>query len=207
MDAGTDAGIDAGVDAGMDAGSDAGMDAGEDGGVFMDGGEADAGVDGGAIDAGPADAGFEGIPCGTDVCLNGDVCCGDFNGSTATFTCAPSCGDAGVVFACDGPEDCDGGTPVCCGTLTTGPGTLPNCPPESAIASCSATCTPNIPLSCDTQAQIVRCHARADCAPYASGNPLNSYTECCTLPQASEAGAFCVTPFIATNIPNISCAP
>lgn len=185
--------------------TDAGtQDAGTvDAGGNTDGGpQMDAGMDAGNVtDAGAPDASTEGVQCGSSVCLGTDVCCGNITDAGFDFMCAASCAmDAGVVISCDGPEDCTSAAGICCGELVTGPGSPPSCPVKSVTADCSATCAPNVPLQCDATAEIVRCHARADCSGF------GSYSECCTYPSAgATAGYFCSTSFMAMYASN--CAP
>lgn len=204
-------------------GGDAEGGDGEDGGETADGGEAvedggdtdggevlpDAGDDDGGTegpdggdtaDAGDADAGFEGVQCGSAVCASGEVCCGEFVDGGAVLSCAFSCGtDAGVVLECDGPEDCSGGTPVCCGDLTLGPGMPGMCPVQSVSTECTPTCTSNVPLTCNSQGTIQACHARADCT--GSG----AYTECCTFAYNGQTTSFCSTQ--AMSMLALGCAP
>ena len=58
-----------------------------------------------------------GVPCGTATCNSPDVCCVTMQGSSCTADC-----QQGLSLACDGPEDCSGGTPVCCADVSMGGG-------------------------------------------------------------------------------------
>jgi hypothetical protein len=60
-----------------------------------------------------------GVPCGTETCTAPDVCC--MTWSSQSCTAVDAC-TQGVALACDGPEDCAGATPVCCGDLGMGGG-------------------------------------------------------------------------------------
>ncbi|MBI5481015.1 MAG: hypothetical protein HY906_19305 [Deltaproteobacteria bacterium] len=53
-----------------------------------------------------------GVPCGGDTCSSPDVCCVTMQGASCTADC-----QQGLSLACDGPEDCPTGTPVCCGDI------------------------------------------------------------------------------------------
>jgi hypothetical protein len=204
----TDAGGDAGPpDAGIETDAGDPMDAGADAGVDPDAGTGDAGTgdagtqDAGALDAGAADAGGnQGVTCGALTCTAGEVCCVEFSAGSPTYACAVTCPGGSGTVACDGPEDCGGATPHCCGDLVTGPGNPPSCPIQSINAACTATCQPNVPLSCDSQATVAPCHEKAHCAPY------GSYSECCSFTQNGSTATFCVTTFRA-SFANGGCHP
>jgi hypothetical protein len=88
-----------------------------------------------------------GVVCNGSPCTTPDVCCVTLSGISVTQTCgaATACTGGGVTLACDGPEDCGGGTPVCCGSLQTGA----QC---AATGSCQSSTTGG-----------VLCHNNDDC--------------------------------------------
>jgi hypothetical protein len=129
---------------------------------------------------------FSGINCGAQTCSAGNVCCANQNGTTATYSCATSCADAGITITCDGPDNClSGSANLCCGTLTTNGGTAPFCNID-AVAACADTCTTVIPTSCNQEQGHVRlCHRAADCASD-SQNP-----NCCLFTYNGNNVTFC----------------
>ena len=95
---------------------------------------------------------------------------------TVAYTCGGSCSDAGVAFACDGPEDCSAGQ-VCCGSVLMGVLEYVHCK-----ASCDDTVSPHL------------CHAKPDCPnqlPYCCPSTRwttgISYMEC----MAADNGQGC----------------
>jgi hypothetical protein len=56
-----------------------------------------------------------GVPCANTTCNSPEVCCVVVGGQSCTA--ADAC-TSGLPLACDGPEDCSGDTPVCCGTVS-----------------------------------------------------------------------------------------
>src|SRR5262249_52109004 len=103
-----------------------------DGGTKMDGKQMDAPVD---AYVGMFDFGCGGGP---DCPLN-QVCC-THPGPPLSFSCvAPaSCPTADQII-CDGPDECGGSTPVCCGVNTPdGTGSFPNCGVTSIGDSCTS---------------------------------------------------------------------
>jgi hypothetical protein len=83
-----------------------------------------------------------GVVCGAAVCYSPQICCQSYSGGTCTL---PSACTQGLPVACDGPEDCGGTTPVCCGQLTSGTSCV-------GSGSCSSGMTGG-----------VVCHTTADC--------------------------------------------
>jgi hypothetical protein len=83
-----------------------------------------------------------GVPCGSATCYSPQVCC--VGATSSSCTAANSC-TAGLPVRCDGPEDCGGGTPVCCGQLSSGTSCV-------ATGSCSSGMSGG-----------VVCHVTADC--------------------------------------------
>jgi hypothetical protein len=180
------------------------MTTGQDGGPTpedagtTDAGTTDAGTDGGTTDAGttdagsPPDGGWEGIVCGELVCTGNDICCADFSSGTLETSCAVSCPAGQATIACDGPEDCGGGTPYCCGDVVFGAGSLGSCPVDSLAAACAASCAPYIPFSCSSQGTVAPCHVRSHCADF------GSYSECCSFELSGASATFCVTTLLSS---------
>ena len=74
------------------------------------------------------DAGPPGVTCGTETCVDPQVCCVMFGGggTPPTRTCTAPAACMGIAAACDGPEDCTGGD-VCCGMGGIGGGGSTGC--------------------------------------------------------------------------------
>jgi hypothetical protein len=154
--------------------------------VGKDASSTDAGTSkdtGSAVDAGAADVGTAGVKCGSEVCPDGQVCCvsGDADAGFG-FKCATSC-SGGAALACDGPEDCKSGTPICCATVNV-TGMLPACDFKSGAAECKTSCDSNIPLSCPSTAIVRPCHKPSDC-------PEPGYANCCEFESGGTSATFC----------------
>jgi hypothetical protein len=137
---------------------------------------------------------FGGIACGQMTCGGSDVCCATQVGQTAMYACAPSCADAGIVFNCDGPEDCGGGGgDKCCGdaTLTGGP-TITDCN-IMAVTSCRATCPISTPVACPSTWHVQLCHTSADC------NADPNYDTCCIFSYNGNQVQMCADALVRTG--------
>ncbi|HEX4459083.1 MAG TPA: hypothetical protein VIA18_13995, partial [Polyangia bacterium] len=103
-----------------------------------------------------------GIVCGTTICsaASKDQCC-----ITATSQMCidinMTCGTGGVVFACDGPEDCTGLGEVCCGSA------------GATTTAKGSTCGTPVSPQC-----VPLCHTLTDCP-----TSLQPYTACCAVPN------------------------
>lgn len=89
---------------------------------------------------------------------------------------------------CDGPEDCSGSTPVCCGVdVGNGQGTFPTCGATSIGATCSTAnnCKTSIAQSCSATQKVQLCHHNSDCTNEASNN------KCCTFSSGAASLTFC----------------
>ncbi len=133
---------------------------------------------------------FGGVQCGNTVCPGSQVCCYTFVNNQVMQMCANSCGDGGAPASCDGPEDCNG--KFCCANLKVGSGTPPNCPIESAEASCTVSCFTALQQQCPSSEVMRLCHLDADCAD----DQANS--NCCTLTSGSSKVTGCVSDTIKT---------
>lgn len=130
----------------------------------------------------------DGVACGNTTCAPGLLCCANVSDAGASFECAAQCPDGGVPMECDGPEDCGGGQ--CCVQINVGTGTLPNCPIDTAGATCKADCPTQIPMSCPAQGQGQLCHTSNDCF-----DPQNP--SCCTFAQGGVSATFCVNALLS----------
>jgi hypothetical protein len=180
-DAGSDAAVDSGADAAPDAAADAGADTGADSG-------SDAGQDTGA-GLGPVCQRPDG---GNYFCSAGQHCCG--NAVTRDSVCATTC-DQGANYY---PVDCPGasgdggcGLQICCGTLVTGNGIPPACPPQSLTSSCGSSCPNESPPALCGMTSVIRlCTAAADCAAD-TANP-----HCCNYGSPPSPVNWCVSDAI-----------
>ncbi|HZS41282.1 MAG TPA: hypothetical protein VFF06_30845 [Polyangia bacterium] len=137
---------------------------------------------------------FSGINCGSMTCSAGNVCCAMQNGGTATYMCATSCADGGIMIGCDGPDNCKTGSDnLCCATITTNGGTPPACNLQ-AVSGCTNTCTTNVPFSCNSQGTVRLCHRGSDCA----SDTNNPY--CCLFTYNGNNVTFCANQQLKMSI-------
>ena len=128
-----------GTDAAADAPSDAPHDAG------------DAAAEAIApCKKGLPDAGTPGVSCGGTSCGSPDVCC---VGQTDQCVAPSSCGNAGLVWACDRSAHCGSGKTCCYSLLVP---SLDTCPGGSATSAPTCESTPSATCS-------VVCQTDADC--------------------------------------------
>jgi hypothetical protein len=100
----------------------------------------------------------------------------------------------GDKLTCDGPDECGGATPLCCGTETTMPGgTFPSCTPIDLGSACSSasSCPTHLGSSCGDTTTIVFCHVSSDCT-----DPNNN--QCCTFSSNGASLTFCTSSSTAT---------
>jgi hypothetical protein len=137
---------------------------------------------------------FGGITCGTTTCSGSDVCCAMQVGMTATYMCAPSCPDGGVIFTCDGPEDCaGGGGSNCCGdVMLTGGPTFTMCN-IMAVTSCKSSCTIATPLACPETWHVQMCHHSSEC------NADPNYDTCCMFSYNGNTVQMCADALLRTG--------
>jgi hypothetical protein len=141
---------------------------------------------------------FAGVACGTSTCSGGDQCC--FQSGTATG-CAASCSDGGIPAGCDGPEDCSGGTPICCGSLDA-----PLTGSPSGQTACAASCTGVAIAMIGVGGSITSkiCHNAADCVGYSGTAALMTRPfDICCHPNGATVG-FCA-PNTAAAFPGLTC--
>ena len=147
---------------------------GDDDGVTQhDAAPADADPNAPDAEPGPSpDAAANSVTCGADACdTASEQCCVDQGGATC-LALADTCG--GTTLGCDGPEDCPGGTDVCCARGGGGGGGGGG---EVEVA-CAAACNNG----------LVACHLDTDCAEgeHCCGDP-DGYRVCLELPQCPAA--------------------
>lgn len=168
-----------------------------DSGAAVDTGKADAAKADSTADSAPDGGGADaaGVTCGGTFCPSGKLCCaaGDVDAGFS-FTCASSCPDGAAIIACDGPEDCKTGGPICCAEVLV-EGLSPACSFKAGVANCRAACVSNIPLTCPTEATVRPCHKAADC-------PESAYPNCCEFESGGTSATFCADDtmkFVAVN--------
>jgi hypothetical protein len=147
------------------------------------------GGDGPKTDA-PVDVGEFDFGCGGNTACSLDKVCCTNPGPPVSFSCVdPASCPAADKITCDGPDECGGAAPVCCGVdVPDGTGSFPQCNPMSVGTSCTsaAACQTNLPQSCNETATVVICHVKADCA----GDPVNN--KCCTFNSNGAELTFCI---------------
>ena len=161
--------------------------------------ESGAGFDSGA----GADAALEDALslCPITPCSGADVCCYVMKSPTAgAYRCLASCPGNAAPVNCAGPQQCNNAAPVCCGTMTVGPGVAPNCPAVSMSSKCTGGCSTNIALGCNATDTLHLCHVRADCA----SDPSNP--NCCSYPGSGLSSFLCVSDLFKSVL-SLPCAP
>jgi hypothetical protein len=148
----------------------------------------DGGGGGGQDASGPQDAGFYDFGCGGNTaCPQQQVCC-SAPGNPTTYSCvAPASCTQGNQINCDGPDECSGATPVCCGVnVPNGMGKFPNCGSSAIGTSCTsvANCPTHLGTTCTDTSKVVICHASSDCTD-ATNN------KCCTFNSNGATLTFC----------------
>ncbi len=145
------------------------------------------------IDA-PVDVGTFDFLCGggADCSLN-DVCCTQ-PGQMPPFACVtPASCPAADKILCDGPDECGGTTPVCCGVdVPNGSGQFPNCGVTSIGTSCTSAnaCPTNVAQSCNQTSKVRLCHANTDCTE-------QNDNKCCTFTSNNASLTFCIDSLTA----------
>ena len=144
----------------------------------------------GVKDARPIDAApLQDFGCGGNTaCDTAHVCCVT-PGSSISFACtAPASCPANDQITCDGPDECGGGTPVCCGVdVPDGTGNYPQCGVRSLSTTCTTenACQTNLGQSCSETSKVQICHVSSECH-----DPQNP--ECCTFSSGGASISFCI---------------
>jgi hypothetical protein len=145
----------------------------------------DSGTDVGVFDFGCGDV----TPC-----TLAQVCCTN-PGPPVAFTCvAPASCQQADQITCDGPDECGGATPVCCGVdIPNGTGSYPNCNPTSVGTSCTsvAACKTHLGQDCTETSKVVICHTSSDCTD-------STNNQCCTFGSANASLTFCIDSLTAS---------
>ncbi len=137
----------------------------------------------------PADAALDDFGCGgTTACPQADVCCA-MPGQANPFMCTSnaSCPVADQIN-CDGPDECGGTTPVCCGVDTPdGTGSFPTCGVTSLGTNCTTAqaCPTHIGTNCHDTTKVQICHVSAECS-----DQVNN--KCCTFMSNGAELTFCI---------------
>lgn len=143
-----------------------------------------AGSDARMIDGAPDDFGCG----GNTACVAPQVCC-SMPGATTTFGCVdPASCPSGDKIICDGPDECGGSAPVCCGVdVPDGTGSYPQCGVASLGTSCTtaAACQTHLGSTCTDTSKVQICHVSAECTDPA--NPM-----CCTFGSGGASLTFCI---------------
>jgi hypothetical protein len=143
---------------------------------------------------------FAGVACGQSTCgANQDCCAQVIGGGGVQAMCMPvgTCVDGGATIACDGPEDCSGGTGECCTTLDIMFSTTDGGPPPSGggDASCvgAGKCVGQVVANFSAGTATVHtrlCHFTADCANLngtislgTGGGTSSAFGSCCSSTQ------------------------
>jgi len=149
---------------------------------------------GGASDAG-SDAASDG-PAPQDAATDASADSAPHDAALdATGGDASDGGGVTVDITCTSPAQCDGGAPVCCGTIALNGGTAPACDVSSITTTCTsaAQCTTTLPFSCTGNDTVRFCSQPGDCTE-------SSYDKCCTFKTGTEQTTFCANTTIAGTV-------
>jgi hypothetical protein len=157
----------------------------------------------GQHDAKPVDVGNYDFGCGGNTaCPLNQVCC-SMPGATTTFGClgSASCPAADQVN-CDGPDECGGSSPVCCGVYAgDGTGQYPQCGVATLGTSCTsaAACPTHLESNCSDTTKVQICHVASDCTDQTNN-------KCCTFMSGQAQITFCIDATTAA-FANATCHP
>jgi len=153
-------------------------------------------------DARPIDVGMYDFGCGGNTaCPLNQVCC-SMPGATTTFGCVdPASCPTKDKITCDGPDECGGASPVCCGVYVASGGTYPNCGISALGTGCtsSAQCPTHLGGSCTDTTKVQICHVNAECS-----DPQNN--KCCTFTSGGAMLTFCIDQTTA-SLAGATCHP
>jgi hypothetical protein len=151
-------------------------------------------TDGRPADTKSVDAPTYDFGCATgSACTLDQVCCA-MPGATTTFACTATASCPRVdQITCDGPDECGGATPTCCGVYQgDGTGSYPNCGIATLGTSCTATadCPTHLESTCSDTTKVQLCHVKADCTDPTDKN-------CCTFTSGAAQLTFCIDTLTA----------
>lgn len=141
-----------------------------------------------------SDVGTYDFGCGGNTaCPLNTVCC-SMPGPSTTFACvAPgSCASADQI-TCDGPDECGGASPVCCGVYAgDGTGNYPMCGISTLGTSCTsaAACPTHLEQTCSDTTKVQICHVSSECTDQTNNM-------CCTFTSNGAMISFCIDSFTA----------
>jgi len=152
-----------------------------------------------AVDVGVYDFGCG----GNTACPLDKVCCAMPSNATTAFNCVAEADcPAPDKIACDGPDECGGNTPVCCGVdVPNGTGSFPQCNATSVGTSCTsaAGCPTHLANSCTDTTKVQICHIKAECTD-------GTNNKCCTFMSGGAELTFCIDSLTA-SLGNATCHP
>lgn len=152
-------------------------------------------LDGMGSGSGSADAGLYDFGCGGNTACTLDKVCCSMPGMPTTFGCvAPAACSSADKIVCDGPDECGGATPVCCGVYAgNGMGNYPQCGIATLGTSCTsaAACPTHLESTCSDTTKVQICHVTAECTD-ATNN------KCCTFTSGSSTLSFCIDSLTAS---------
>ena len=142
------------------------------------------------------DAPLDDFGCGGSTACPVDQACCAMPGSPTTFKCVAtaSCPMADQIN-CDGPDECGGASPVCCGVYAAnGTGTFPQCGISALGTSCTsaAMCGTHLGQNCNDTTKVRICHVASDCT-----EPNNN--KCCTFMSNGAEITFCTDSLTAAG--------
>jgi hypothetical protein len=167
---------------------------GSSGGSQIDGNPGKLDGMGSGSGSGSADAGIYDFGCGGNTACTLDKVCCSMPGMPTTFGCVlPAACTMPDKIVCDGPDECGGATPVCCGVYAAdGTGTYPQCGIATLGTSCTsaAACPTHLETTCTDTTKVQICHISAECTD-ATNN------KCCTFQSGTTTLSFCIDSFTA----------
>jgi hypothetical protein len=149
----------------------------------------------------PGDSGTADFTCGANPpCPLTQTCCAAIVNGQAAASCVSSCGNPNDVIGCSGPQDCSGGTPVCCAKVSFVGGIYPGCDAGSFGAVCKAGCANQFAQDCQSADQVILCQTGTTDCPSDAGNNM-----CCTAAQGGASLRFCMSGLVAFSLSARTC--
>jgi len=141
------------------------------------------------------DAGIYDFGCGGNTACTLDKVCCSMPGAPTTFGCvAPAACSTPDKIVCDGPDECGGSTPVCCGVYAgDGTGNFPQCGIATLGTTCTsaAACPTHLESTCSDTTKVQICHVSTECTDHTNN-------ECCTFTSGTTTLSFCIDSFTAS---------